>query len=208
MVCTLPVGGGSLLDHLLRHGVPLPHECESAGACGTCLVEVREGGVNLNSPDEDEHDLLDRAGAGRTGSRLACLAIPAGGDVEIEIPDFQAARAAPDLSGIPVPLALSERAAVYLAGQLAKRGARGMVRLAVRPAGCSGFRYDIGYACEARADDAIFESRGILFAVDAESLSRIKGAAIDLVQEGLSRRLRFDNPRARRTCGCGQSFGM
>ena len=96
----------------------------------------------------------------------------------------------------------------YLAGQLAKRGGRGLVRLAVRPAGCSGFRYDIGYAGEARADEVTFESRGILFAVDAASLSRIEGAAIDLVQEGLSRRLRFDNPRARHTCGCGESFGM
>ena len=155
-MCTLPVGGGSLLDHLLRHDVPLPHECESAGACGTCVVEIRDGGLNLTSPDEDEHDLPAPAGAGRPGSRLACLAIPAGGDVEIEIPELQPARAAPALSGIPLPLALSERAAGYLAGQLAKRGGRGLVRLAVRPAGCSGFRYDIGYAGEARADEGTF----------------------------------------------------
>lgn len=208
MVRRLPLGSGSVLDHLLRHGVPLSHECESSGACGTCLVEVRQGRENLRSPDEDEQDLLDRAGATRPGSRLACLAIPAGGDLEIDIPDFEPAPSARAFTGVPVPLVLSERAAAYLAGQLAKRGGRGLVRLGVRPAGCSGLRYEIGYADEARAHDAIFESGGIRFAVDTGSLSFIEGAAIDLVQEGISRRLRFENPHARQTCGCGESFAV
>jgi Fe-S cluster assembly iron-binding protein IscA len=30
---------------------------------------------------------------------------------------------------------------------------------------------------------------------------------VDLVLEGLARRLQFDNPNARRNCGCGESFG-
>jgi Fe-S cluster assembly iron-binding protein IscA len=28
------------------------------------------------------------------------------------------------------------------------------------------------------------------------------------VQEGLARRLRFDNPNAASTCGCGESFNI
>jgi Fe-S cluster assembly iron-binding protein IscA len=36
----------------------------------------------------------------------------------------------------------------------------------------------------------------------------VQGASVDVVQEGLSRRLRFDNPNARHTCGCGESFGV
>jgi Fe-S cluster assembly iron-binding protein IscA len=31
---------------------------------------------------------------------------------------------------------------------------------------------------------------------------------VDVVQEGLSRHLRFDNPNARQSCGCGESFGV
>jgi Fe-S cluster assembly iron-binding protein IscA len=30
---------------------------------------------------------------------------------------------------------------------------------------------------------------------------------VRLAQEGLDRRLRFDNPNARQSCGCGESFG-
>ena len=44
-------------------------------------------------------------------------------------------------------------------------------------------------------------------AVDALSLPYLQGASVDLVQEGLARRLRFDNPNAQQRCGCGESFG-
>lgn len=37
---------------------------------------------------------------------------------------------------------------------------------------------------------------------------RLQGASVDLVQEGLARRLRFDNPNAHRHCGCGESFSV
>jgi Fe-S cluster assembly iron-binding protein IscA len=42
--------------------------------------------------------------------------------------------------------------------------------------------------------------------VDAPSVPYVQGAAIDVVPEGLSRRVRFENPNARQTCGCGESF--
>jgi iron-sulfur cluster assembly protein len=47
----------------------------------------------------------------------------------------------------------------------------------------------------------------VRIAVDPASLPRVQGTTVDLVQEGLARRLRFDNPNARQSCGCGESFG-
>jgi len=43
--------------------------------------------------------------------------------------------------------------------------------------------------------------------VDAASLPYVQGTTLDVVQEGLARRLRFANPNALQTCGCGESFG-
>jgi len=206
---TLPLSeGGSLLDQLLRHDLDLPHECEATGACGTCVVVVREGVESLAPPDEDERDLLDKAGALDPGARLACRAIPspAGPALEIEIEIDRAPRTAAALRGVALPVALSARAATHIAQQLAKRGGSAAVRLAVRAAGCSGFRYQVEYADRPEARDTVFESRGIRIAVDPESLPFVHGTVLDLVQEGLSRRLRFDNPNARQTCGCGESF--
>jgi iron-sulfur cluster assembly accessory protein len=53
----------------------------------------------------------------------------------------------------------------------------------------------------------VFESAGVRIAVDPASLPRVQGTTVDLVREGLARRLRFDNPNARQSCGCGESFG-
>ena len=92
-------------------------------------------------------------------------------------------------------------------GQLAKRPGAAAVRLSVEPAGCSGFSYRVDYADAVSDDDTVFESRGVRIVVDPASLPHIQGTTIDLAQGGLAKRLRFDNPNATQTCGCGESFG-
>jgi len=56
------------------------------------------------------------------------------------------------------------------------------------------------------ARDVTFECGGVRLVVDAASLPFVQGTTVRLVQEGLARRLRFDNPNARQSCGCGESF--
>jgi iron-sulfur cluster assembly protein len=95
-----------------------------------------------------------------------------------------------------------------LAAQLAKHPRAVAVRLAAVPSGCSGFRYRIDPTDTVRDEDQIFDSGGVRIAVDAASLPYVQGTTLDVVDEGLSQRLRFDNPNARQTCGCGESFGV
>lgn len=202
-----PARGAPLLDELLSRDAAPPHECGGRGACGSCVVLVRSGHEHLCVPDDDEQDLLDKCDAVPPEARLACRAIVVGGALEIEIPAAATARAPAPPSWSGSPVALSARAAAYLRAQLDRRGADPAVRLAVRPAGCSGLRYEVDYAGDAGSLDAVFEARGIRIVVDPGSLPFVGGTMIDLVQEGLARRLRFDNPNARQTCGCGESFG-
>lgn len=192
-----------LLDGLLKNGVALDHECGGTLACATCRVVIREGSENLTPAGEDEQDMLERAGALGTGARLACQATGRGGDLVIEVPYTEKPRVM--VRGSVLPIALTERAAKHLAAQLAKR--RGVaVRLAVQPAGCSGLRYRIDHADSIGGDDVVFESWDVRIAVDAGSLHYLQGTMLDLAQEGLAHRLRFDNPNARESCGCGVSF--
>ena len=199
--------GDVLLDRLLQHGVALAHECGGTLACGSCCVIVHEGLEHLSPASEEEIDMLDRVSAFEAGSRLACQAVGDGGDVVIEIPRPQAPRTAVPVRGNGLPISLSERAAKHFAAQLAKRPGAAAVRLSVEPAGCSGFGYRVDHADAIRDGDMVFESRGIRIAVDPASLPHVQGTTLDLVDEGLARRLRFDNPNARHTCGCGESFG-
>lgn len=194
--------GEVLLDRLLAAGAPVGQDCGGVLACASCLVSVREGAEHLSVPSEDELDMLERAGADAPGARLACQAAGAG---EISVAFPRDAKTA--LRATAPSVTLDAPAAIHLRRELAKLAGATAVRLAVQPSGCSGHRYRLE-AGEVRAGDAVFESAGVRIAVDARSLPLVQGLRIALVQEGLARRLRFDNPNARQRCGCGESFGV
>jgi iron-sulfur cluster assembly protein len=198
---TLTLGQGeTLLEGALKAGVSLAHDCGGKLACSTCCVEVREGGQRLSEPTDDELDMLERAGAARDGARLACQ-VTGSGEIVVGI-----ARIDAPVHARMLPVTLTADAAQFLAVQLAKQPGGAGVRLAVEPAGCSGLRHRIARLDAVREDDVLFECSGVRVAVDPSSLPYVQGTTVRLVQEGLARRLRFDNPNARQQCGCGESF--
>jgi len=192
--------GASLLDALLENGIAVGHDCGGSLACASCQVVVLQDTARLAAPGEDELDMLDRSCAA-TGARLACQAIGAGGEVVVDI-GARLPASAPATS----PIQVTQRAAAHFRAQLAKEPGAMAVRLSVEPSGCSGFGYRVDSAAAIRDGDSVFESHGVRIVVDRESLPYVQGSMLDVVQEGLARRLRFDNPNARQTCGCGESF--
>jgi iron-sulfur cluster assembly protein len=194
--------GEILLRRLLRDGVDIAHDCGGMLACSSCRVVVREGLECLGAASEDELDMLDRAGAVAPGARLACQ-VSGAGEILVEIPRDEA-----PVRAAMLPVSVSERAAKHFASQLVKYSGAVAVRLSVEPAGCSGFRYRVDPAANVREDDTVIESGGVRIVVDAASLPYLQGTTLDVVEEGLLRRVRFDNPNARQSCGCGESFGV
>ena len=202
---TLALDAGEvLLDRLLEEGVAVTHECGGKLACSTCQVLVRDGTEHLSAISEDELDMLERVSADTPGTRLACQAVSAGGEIVVSLPET----VLPARGAGTAPIELSEAAAQYLRAQLARYSGAVAVRLAVEPAGCSGFRYRVDRADEIREEDAVFQSAGVRIAVDRASLPYVQGTRVDLVREGLAQRLRYDNPNVRQSCGCGESFGV
>lgn len=195
--------GEILLGRLLQDGVDIAHDCGGVLACSSCRVVVREGIERLDTASEDELDMLDRAGVAEPGARLACQVEGRAAELVIQIPrDETPARA------VMRPVSISAPAAKHFAAQLAKHPSAVAVRLAVVAAGCSGFGYRVDPAEAVRDDDQVFESGGVRIVVDAASLPHLQGTTLDVVDEGLARRVRFDNPNARRSCGCGETFGV
>jgi iron-sulfur cluster assembly protein len=105
-----------------------------------------------------------------------------------------------------VAASVTGRAARHLAMQLAKHAGAVAARLSVAQAGCSGFRYRVDVADTVGDADSVFENAGVRVVIDAASLPYLQGTTIDLADAGLARRLRFDNPNASESCGCGESF--
>ena len=80
--------GISICDAALNAGIPIEHACEKACACTTCHVVVRQGFDSLNSAEEKEEDLLDKAWGLEPESRLSCQAKVGDQDLVIEIPKY------------------------------------------------------------------------------------------------------------------------
>jgi iron-sulfur cluster assembly protein len=103
---------------------------------------------------------------------------------------------------------LTESAADRVRSHLEKRGAGIGLRVGIKKTGCSGFAYVVNYADEVRPEDSVFEVRGVKVVVDRTSLPLIDGTLVDFVKQGLNEAFKFQNPKAKGECGCGESFNI
>ena len=80
------------------------------------------------------------------------------------------------------------------------------LRVGVKGGGCSGLSYVLGFDSEQQKGDVVFQLHGIAVYVDPKSLFYLSGTQLDF-QDGLNGKgFVFNNPQAKRTCGCGSSF--
>lgn len=105
-------------------------------------------------------------------------------------------------------LSVTPKAASQIRKALVSRGGGLGLRLAIKTSGCSGYAYALEFADSARDEDTCFESEGVTLLVDAQSLPLLDGTQLDWVREGLNEGFKFDNPNAKASCGCGESFAV
>jgi iron-sulfur cluster assembly protein len=103
---------------------------------------------------------------------------------------------------------LTESAANRVRTHLAQRGIGVGLRVGIKKTGCSGFAYVVNYADAINPEDAVFEARGVKVVVDPQSLPLIDGTLVDFVKQGLNEAFKFQNPKAKGECGCGESFNV
>ncbi len=85
-------------------------------------------------------------------------------------------------------------------------GTKGL-RLAVIGGGCSGLSYKIEFS-EQKEKDNILNFDGVKVLIDPKSVIYLKGIVLDF-KDGLNGKgFVFDNPNAKNTCGCGESFSL
>jgi iron-sulfur cluster assembly accessory protein len=81
-----------------------------------------------------------------------------------------------------------------------------VLRVRVVPGGCSGFSYEMGFDDEMEESDKLFENEGVKVAIDELSFPYLQGAVLDY-KDGLNGTgFSINNPNAKGSCGCGQSF--
>ena len=80
------------------------------------------------------------------------------------------------------------------------------LRVGIKGGGCSGFSYTLDVTDKPAADDEVFESNGVRIVTDPKSYLYLNGTSIDYEDALLKGGFVFNNPNAKRSCGCGASF--
>ncbi len=89
---------------------------------------------------------------------------------------------------------------------LAERKEESGLRIAIVGGGCSGFQYQMTLDREPKEDDRVIDMEGLKVFVDARSLLYLNGTKVDYIDGLNGSGFKFDNPNAKASCGCGDSF--
>ena len=88
------------------------------------------------------------------------------------------------------------------------RPADSFIRVGVEGGGCSGLTYKLEFDNQLKADDKVFEDKGMKIVCDRKSFLYLVGTELEF-SDGLNGKgFVFMNPNASRTCGCGESFSV
>ena len=114
------------------------------------------------------------------------------------------------MDGVELGVQITEKAAEKIKYFAEKEGIMQNVglRVAVKGGGCSGLTYDLKITDEELESDKIVEQFGVKVMVDKKSYIYLVGTELDF-SDGLNGKgFTFENPNAKKACGCGTSFSV
>ena len=103
-------------------------------------------------------------------------------------------------------ITITENAADHIRKFLTKRGKGEGIRIGVKTSGCSGMAYTLEFVDKIQPEDQVFEQNGVKVFIDPKSMVYLDGTQVDFAKEGLQEGFTFENPNAKESCGCGESF--
>src|SRR5271165_3742059 len=106
-------------------------------------------------------------------------------------------------------IVVTDKAIAKIRIAMAKEGIspeQGGLRLGVQGGGCSGLSYNIRFDTQPRERDRVFLFDGVRVFVDPKSFIYLHGMVLDYEETLMHQGFVFQNPNAKKSCGCGTSF--
>jgi iron-sulfur cluster assembly protein len=72
--------------------------------------------------------------------------------------------------------------------------------------GCSGLQYQLMFDDAHKESDHEIEAAGVKVVIDEKSALYLVGTTLDYVDSLMESGFKIQNPNAKESCGCGQSF--
>jgi iron-sulfur cluster assembly protein len=80
------------------------------------------------------------------------------------------------------------------------------LRVGISTRGCSGLSYVVEYATEQRQFEEVIDRDGVRIFIDPAATMFLIGSEMDYQEGQFQTGFTFNNPNAKGTCGCGESF--
>jgi len=103
-------------------------------------------------------------------------------------------------------ITLTETARNKVSTILTSEGPDAKLRMYVSGKGCAGLTYGFGITDFVEEDDITVEEGDVTVVIDSFSLPYLKGSVVDFVEGLTGSRFDIQNPNAKSSCGCGDSF--
>ena len=103
---------------------------------------------------------------------------------------------------------LSETAGRKALGLIDRQGEGGFLRVRITGGGCNGLSYKMKFVKEGRKGDILVESSEVLVLVDSKTALYLKGTELDYSDDLVGGGFKFNNPNAKASCSCGESFNL
>ena len=101
---------------------------------------------------------------------------------------------------------VTEKAVQKIREAFEREKVTGGLRLGVLGGGCSGLSYQFKFAPKPRATDKVLRFDDVNVFIDPKSMVFLDGMTLDWKDSLIHSVFVFENPNAKKSCGCGTSF--
>ena len=82
------------------------------------------------------------------------------------------------------------------------------LRIRITGGGCNGLSYKMKFTPTSKSGDILVESSGIAVLVDPKTALYLRGTTLNFSDRMVAGGFKFENPNAKASCSCGESFNL
>ena len=103
---------------------------------------------------------------------------------------------------------LTDTAADKVTELCARESDSSILRVKISGGGCNGLSYKLKFVDSFKRGDIIVESSGAQVVVDSKSALYLRGTVLNYSNALVAGGFKFENPNAKSSCSCGESFSV
>lgn len=103
---------------------------------------------------------------------------------------------------------LTDAAGDQLNKLIIREGTGEFLRIRITGGGCNGLSYKLMFVPEGKKGDILVDSSGVRSLVDSKTALYLRGTTLDFSDKLVGGGFKFQNPNAKASCSCGESFNL